>query len=202
MIRIQKLPESGRFKKLYAKINEIIAAVHSLMPVGGLNSLTDHTAIGVVRKSRAVGEAGKPSKQFALKHVRGDYLMCLPHSGGVIPVANIDDPSLVKIAKPWKLRASTWDGETIEGWAFEVVTTMIHEGIRLHSTRVSDGRKEIDQVVPHYLVNDLIYADQPDGGTAAVDMYNDDAPLIWCDQNRDGRSSRKPMCASTEDGDF
>jgi hypothetical protein len=148
------------------------------------------------------GKAGKSAKQFVLKGVREEYLLCLPYSSGASIPADValDHPSLIKIAKPEELRVSPFELVTVDGWVYETVVTSPFQGIRRHAVRVSDDKKEIQQVVPHFVHNWLIYADQPEGGTNAYD--EDDLDIPWLDTNRAGRIFCKTNVRTADDGDF
>jgi hypothetical protein len=147
------------------------------------------------------------TKQFVLKYVRNDYLLCLPYSSPasaediVSGFVAEDSSSLIKIAKPHELRNYDFDGLTVDGWSYDTVDTSPgFLAIRRHATRVTDSKKEIQQVVPHYMYNWLIYADQPEGGTNAYDGA--DNLIAWSDTNRAGRIFCKTNVRIDADGSF
>lgn len=58
------LPETGKFAKLYAWLNQLRDAVIALRPVQSLNVRSSHTAMGVSRQANpSAGDPGTPSNK-------------------------------------------------------------------------------------------------------------------------------------------
>lgn len=181
-------------------LNQLLEYCTSLDPQESPGLLTDHTTRGVSRRPRPQEPGARGgSTQFVLKAVKEDYYLCLPwDSSQSIPAdVALDSTSLVKVAKPFELRVADWDEFTVEGWTYHIVVTSPYQGIRRHAIRESDDKLEIQEVVPHYLNDCLIYADEPTGGTGAIDEAN--APITWSDTNRAGRIFCKTTVRITED---
>jgi len=205
----EELTATGRNARLFAWLNRLLRYTKQNQILSGVGYTRNHTPNGFTLALEPTRGGSSGTKQFIVKGVRNDYLQCLPYTSAAdansitIPADVALDPpdaSLIKIAKPPELRAYDFDGLTWDGWSYVVVVTSPFLGIRRHATRVSDGKKEIQEVVPHYLKNWVIYADQPVGGTNAYDA--DDNPIAWMDTNRAGRIFCKTTARITEDADF
>lgn len=123
---------------------------------------------------------GTPSAvvaQFRFVGFGGDFLL-----GRVFDGVNVGAED-VKIAKPYLLRNSTFNFRTREGVTYRAVGT--HQRI---ATKVgtSPPEREIQVIVEPYLEDDLIYATAHVKG--GVDVSSDGVPLLWVDDNRDGRA--------------
>lgn len=183
-------------------LNQLLEYCVSLSPQPSPGMLTDHTVRGVSRRARAqavtAGTDGSRTKQFLLKEVKGDYLKCLPYETGLaIPGDDYDPEDIVLIGKPPELQKSLFHGQTVDGWLYDVLDvtppggTLVWEGIRRHAT--NGLKKEIQQVIPKYRIDWLIYAtDNVDGLTG----------IEWLDINVDGRAFAKTLERVDEDGIF
>ncbi len=197
-------------------LNQLLEYVTSLQPLPSPGVLTDHTIRGVSRRIRESGGSGSTqsnTKQFVLKFVRADYIECLPYTTGETVPSSFDPASLVLIAKPAELRKNQFHTLTVDGISYDVITTTPQDGIRRHATRVSDGAKEIQEVIPHYYQNRLIYATSGiEGGTGVYDKRLDLTPgqsdptkwleIEWLEDNRGGRAFAATDVVIPEDGDF
>lgn len=106
--------------------------------------------------------------RFVLTGVAGDYLTATSAGGGS-----------VNIAKNPKLRTSI-TSQVIDGvtWNYTYTSSVqrsASNGTRTYYQRVSE----------RYIIGDIIYADQPAGGTGVTISG---IPLVWLDTNRDGRA--------------
>lgn len=118
------------------------------------------------------GGGGSPTEvaveRFIVVSVSGDYVTADRADGS---------ESGVKIAKPYKLQRSPWDGNSaiIDGNAIHYT---YNTDVKRTAT-TSGGLVEIQVVVPRYLVDDEIFACQADTGVSGVE---------WQDLNADGRA--------------
>lgn len=89
----------------------------------------------------------------------------------------------IKVAKPFKLRRSSYDGQTEEILGITHSYTYVDKNAR--TDRVSS--KNWDQrIYPPYKVGDRIYATIPDGGTGVKDDSNEEVEYL--DMNVDSRT--------------
>jgi len=119
-------------------------------------------------------------RQFRIVSIKGDYLFAEPFNG----VST--EGGLIKIAKPFLLRRTPFDG-TVGRNGFTFVYTTDTERV---STKTSDSTTEIQVIVPSYVVKDVIFCIKNiDGGTGvtAVVANEPSVPVIWIDMNLDGR---------------
>jgi len=126
------------------------------------------------------GAPGKPSevsgsKQFWLWQIKAEYFICMPYTTQEAKNQTIDpaDPKLVKIAKVFPLRRSTWDGQNLDGWEYASIEGDDGTYIKRVGTEVATGKKMKQYVVGIYHPYDLIYADKPEGGTGVFDKTLD-----------------------------
>lgn len=144
-------------------------------------------------------EASTPAsaKQFQLVAVFGDYVTAREWDG-------TNQGALTKIAKPHHLRRSPFDlqSETVlvEDPVSGNTTYTIAYEYRSHTFRIATITKQgvtlsvVEKQVPTPFYKtgaSLIYAIEPENGTAAVDESGED--ITWIDLNADARAwARKP----------
>lgn len=87
----------------------------------------------------------------------------------------------IKIAKPYKLRTSTYDGRTWGGIRYDHVFNY-----KRSARNTETGETETQIIVEPYRHNDLIYATAYVKG--GVDVISSGTSLLWLDDNRDGRA--------------
>ena len=110
--------------------------------------------------------------QFIIADVHGDWMNCSHYDGA--RAGSLD----VRIAKPYILRRTPWDGATREGVEYDYITDQ---------RRNADfgNRHETQVILPTYIPGDLLYASGPiAGGTGLPGVLAD---VLWLDGNRDGR---------------
>lgn len=109
--------------------------------------------------------------RFRVVSMEGDYLVCLPLNVGAV--------ENVKVAKPWDLRRTPFDGLTVNGISY----TYSSEGARTATA----GESEDQVVIPAYFAGAEIYAvDDPIGGTGVTD--ENAAEVTYQDVNLAGRA--------------
>lgn len=112
-----------------------------------------------------------PVRQFRVKSVQDDYLICHAWNGTDEAGANIN------VAKPWCLRKN---GQRFSGFTYTFT------GAQSRTVkRDSDGVTENQVIVPTYYPDDVIYAVIPLGGTG-VEVAGQ--AVRWVDLNTDGRA--------------
>lgn len=120
-------------------------------------------------------------KQFIVKSVNADTLTCHEYDG------TTEGNSDITVAKPWRLRRTPFDGQTI---VFTDENGSNYSATYVYSSNVSrqvtiGSVIENQVVIPRFKIDfDIIFADQPSNGTGLTDV-------IWCDTNRDGRAWAK-----------
>jgi len=127
-----------------------------------------------VRQAVAVGggASGSKAKQFKIKSVSSsDYLMC--HSYDGVTEGQED----VYVAKPWFLRGNlTWNGKSRLGVSYSATGPQVRI-----ATKGTVSETQI--VIPHYAVDDIIYAANAETGVSTADGK----AITWIDLNIDGR---------------
>lgn len=124
------------------------------------------------------GEAGASTQRYRVKTVAGDTLTCRTWDGSE------EGESDVTVAKPQPLRRSDWHNVTRDGATYTATNADGSARTLAHAGLEEDATSE-EVLVPSYAVNDVIVADQPDGGTGV-------ANVTWEDTNRGARSFHAP----------
>ena len=133
------------------------------------------------------GRAGMQIQLFEVIELGLDHVKCYSLDGA----ANTTSDIVTRVALPYLLRKSLFDGETRNGITYEYDETDIY------TKRVatdSESNTETQVIVPSYVEFDLIFAaSSVAGGTYA--WYEDDngvdQPITWLDLNLDGRAWAK-----------
>jgi hypothetical protein len=114
---------------------------------------------------------------FFIYAVDANYLVGNPYD----MIAGAASSKQVAIAKPWKLRVTPFDGQTINGISY------VYSSHVQRTATNADADEEIQVVVPDYLAGtDYVLAVYCPQGTAVAD-WNSKA-TIWQDVNYDGRA--------------
>jgi len=118
--------------------------------------------------------AGNIIQQFAVRSVQDDYLICQAWDGGFL--SGID----VQVAKPFLLKNSFFDGQTVDGVSYTYLDVNTREA--------TDGTTtETQLVTPSYFLDATIYAVKDVIG--GVDLNG--SGIEWLDLNVDGRAWAK-----------
>lgn len=167
-----------------AWLNQVVEAIaQRITLVGGRVRRHGTSVILQPGSAGAAAAAPRPVRMFRLTSVSPDYIEALEWDGETLA------GTAVTIAKPWLLRKTPFDGESIGGFSFGSFSA---DGTERTVTKISDSSTEDQIVVPAYTVagggydGDVIFAMRPVGGTGAVD--GDDEPIVWQDLNADARA--------------
>jgi len=128
--------------------------------------------VGMVPEAeQATGTLNRP-QQFRVQSVGNDHITC--HTWDGTTEGTVD----VKVAKPYLLRRTPFDGETRDGITYTYSSAVEREA--------DDGADTEDQViVDSYIEDDIIYAIRRISGGTDVTVSTVD--LQWLDLNIDGR---------------
>ena len=136
-------------------------------------------------------DAPSIKRQFKVKEVFDDYIDCQIFSG--IGANALTAVETVKIAKPPTLRRSGYDVDfgTEDAPADRTLingTVLTFTNLNVQKRKANDGTDdEVQVVIPNYVEGDIIYATfNIQGGLNTID--EDGAPVLWIDDNRDGRA--------------
>jgi len=146
---------------------------------------------------------GSTAAQMIVKVIKSDWIECLRYNEDTG-----EDPSpstatdYIKIALPYRLRKTPFDGMTIDGFTYTYLDPNPY-----HRRHVTFGvYHEIQVIVPKYRPGDLIYTtNHPLGGTTVLDRITD--PLLpqgltWLDLNVDGRAWAQTFERIAQDAGF
>lgn len=135
------------------------------------------------------------SKRVQIKDVKRDYLVC-----------EIDNPIdegekiEIKVAKPYNIRASSYDGKTVQYTSWSQGTT-INVAYTAHASsnynsRTADYQNasdvctvgaHIEMLYPPYMIDDFILVSANAVGNEGDNVQNIGSLVHWVDQNREGR---------------
>jgi hypothetical protein len=119
------------------------------------------------------------NKRFRVKVTYGDYIMC----HGYDTVNDEEDDEDILIAKPYLLRQTPFDGESIVFSESQTITYTYSDEATRSATDGTDTETQV--IVPSYFENDEIIAvSRISGGTGVV---VNDVQLAWEDMNTTGR---------------
>jgi len=151
---------------------------------------------------------GSFTQRMIVKQIKSDWFNCWPYDkNGEHPSYKEDSsPNYIKVAKPWELRFSDWDGQTIDGITFSYAGEDL-DWARRKATK--DSITEFHIVVrPWYIGEIILAATSITGGTDATDDGpNDDgiAPfsdLVWEDTNQAAHAWAETDIADPGDDDL
>lgn len=182
----RKEPETGIFRDVWKKLNEVIDYAREIAPVSGRGIKVDRTMNGALF-SADIESAPSPSRiqQFRLKEVGTNWLRCRSWNGTTEGATNI------YIARALTHRQSVFDGQSIsfssDGDAF--TASYVYSSATKRVKTIS-GVAETQVIIPLYKVDfDVIYASECQQSTGLLDPAN--APIVLVDLNTDGRAWAK-----------
>ncbi len=144
------------------------------------------TAVGWrLKMKQARGGSSSALQRMIVKEIKSDWFNCLPYDKDG---EHGTSENYIKVAKPWELRFSDWDGQTVDGISFS------YAGEDLNWSRRKATRGSITEihivVRPWYVGEIILAATNITGGTDATDDGPADdgvAPftdLVWEDTNQ------------------
>lgn len=139
--------------------------------------------------ARVMPVPGAAVQRFIVTAVKADHLECKAvNTLGGVQNLPLDAADVVRVMKPYKLRRTPFDGETIASEGVDI--TYVYAG---NTTRnADDGTNDEDQyVTPSYDVKSAAYQ-----GDEILAIYVgtspgyevDGAPVVWHELNTDGRA--------------
>jgi len=210
MQRPPRLPSlNGRDSVLMAYLRELESFCQQNQVVSGVGyRLTVRPtgttlAIDPAGHGRAVEHPGSTVQQMIVKDIKSDWIECLRYNEdtGADPNPSTE-ADYIKIALPYRLRRTPFDGLTIDGFTYAYLDPNPY-----HRRHVTFGAyHEIQVIVPKYRPGDLIYTtNHPLGGTTVLDRITD--PLLpqgltWLDLNVDGRAWAQTFERIAQDAGF
>lgn len=183
LLALGKEPKVGRrpgIFKQWRKGERITAARLDKMSrgidllTGGVNPPTQITNAGVGVKTLT------KIKRFQVIEVQRDYIDCYPFVGGG---NGVDNKQKYRIALPYQLRRSPFDGETRDSVTYEYTSAT-------ERTATSGSIEETQIIIPPYVTGDVIFAARGIDGGTGVNVGTTTTPkyLEWQDCNFDGRA--------------
>lgn len=180
----RKYSEKGLYAPVWKELNRILRYIQEIAPTTGHGVDVKRTMNGSLIRStkRADAEPGSVLNQYILKEILGDYLRCRTYDDG--GEGGVD----IFIAKPFRLRQTPFDGETItfdsDGDSYVASYSYLSSTNRMVTI---GGVQERQIVVPTWKTDfDIIYAMEVVEPTGVED--EDENPITLLDINADGRA--------------
>jgi hypothetical protein len=123
------------------------------------------------------GGSGSLEQRMIIKEIHDDWFLCLPYDkDGQHPAADVaTSADYIKVAKPYELRLTPWDGQTVDGITFDYSDES-------HRTATQGAIIEQHVIVrPWYVGEIIVAATQITGGTDQDDFAA--KALEWEDTN-------------------
>lgn len=142
--------------------------------IRGLQVAVDRLTTGAEppRNAAPLATPGR-SKRFQLVSVENDYLVAVVLDGAGAGALEY------KIAKPYLLRRSPFDGNSRNGVSYSYTNNTTRTASKAGETDITEV------VVPYYVAGDELYASRVFGGTGVT---VDGVDLVFLDDNRDARA--------------
>lgn len=167
-----QVPGLNRFQRTtFRPVNEMTKAFNAVAPMPG-------AVRQVIPGAGSVGTL--IIRQFQITGMDGDYFEAKAYDG------TTQTGSAIKIAKPFQLRRTPFDGEYISG--LQVSYSYSSDTTR---TATHDDEDEEQLVIPKYLIDfSVIFAVKPVAGSTGVTWFDGegDVPIGWLDLNLDARA--------------
>lgn len=151
----RKQIESGLYAPVWREFNKLIDYVREISLTGGRNvrlnrTLNGTTVVGVPESSSS---AGTTLKQYRVKSIQPDYLIC-QEFGGDIDNISTDGANNVYVARDPELRRTYFDGKTIS-WSSDSDTFDASYAYSSNTKRVktTSNGPETQVIVPYYKVD-------------------------------------------------
>jgi len=163
-------------------MNEIVDAVNEnrLAPAPGyrIRGTGTGTTLDISMPKVEAGIAAS-IEQYRITAIFDDYLEARTWNG------TTQGSTTIKIAKPWRLRKTGWDGVTVtydfNGAATPIRYTYAARAGYRSALNTATNATENQAIIPVYSVNDILYATEPTGGTLVT-------VATWLDLNVDARA--------------
>lgn len=126
------------------------------------------------------GGTSTPVQCYKITGIAADYLTAVTWDG------TTPGTESVRIAKPPMIRRVDWHNITRDGITYTSTNADGQSRTLGHSGTGEDDAESEEVLYPSYAANDIIYADQPTGGTGVS------AAPSWMDTNRSGRQFHAP----------
>ncbi len=130
-----------------------------------------------IKPGRNRGGSGSLEQRMIIKEIHDDWFLCLPYDkDGQHPAADVATTAdYIKVAKPYELRLTPWDGQTVDGITFDYSDES-------HRTATQGAIIEQHVIVrPWYVGEIIVAATQITGGTDQEDFAA--KALEWEDTN-------------------
>jgi len=171
---------------LASQLNELAALIPTLLTGGNGISIIKSGGRFIIGLDPTAPVNVGVHKAFRVKSVEVDYLICRTWNGKT--EGSID----VKIALPPLLRRSPFD-LTVAGR--DGFTYVYLSNTERTSTKTADATTEEQEIIPRYVVNDIIIAVKSVAGSTGVFQDTENGaginPIEWIDANFDDRMWRE-----------
>jgi hypothetical protein len=179
-----------------AYLREMQAYAHQNQIVKGVDYRLNVSPFGTTLKINfpaGSGKAGSTVARMIIKQIQSDWFNCLFYDkDGQHPSVEefgsgeADESDYIKVAKPWELRFTDWDGQTVDGITFSYAG----EDLNWARRKATQGSITEFQIVvrPWYIGEIILAVSKIKGGTDATDDGPaddgvDPADIEWEDLN-------------------
>jgi len=176
---VKELPRKPSGNSAHVKfLGDVVDVIKERTPLKSDDYGIEQTVNGWrIKFTRSKGGSGSLEQRMIVKEIHDDWFLCLPYGkDGQEPPEDIATPAdYIKVAKPYELRRTPWDGETIDGITFDY-----SDGSHRLATK---GTVKEHHIVarPWYVDEIIVAATSITGGTDQQDLDAQD--LVWEDTN-------------------
>jgi len=139
--------------------------------------LYTNTGGDLVPRYGAFGGGGGGTTLTVIRSIGNDHLITRTIVGSVLGATDI------LVAKNWRNQRTPWDGNTINGYTY-VYSTTIRRQVTITA---SPGFVQIEEVIPSYNVNDVIFAVETGSPILSVTVAGTPVDVTRTDLNNDNR---------------
>lgn len=173
----RKQRETGFFREVWKAYNDLVDYCRETAVTSGRGVVVTRTANGTLLSASAIAGNDVEIKQFRLKSVQDDYLVCRTWDG------TTEGETDYNVAKPYDLRRTGWHGVTVT-YSLESIlgaSASVSYFYQTGTYRIANGT-EHQGIRPFYVPDKtVIYAVKADHTGV------EDAP-DWIDLNTDARA--------------
>lgn len=174
----RKQRESGFFREVWKAYNDLVDYCREIAVTSGRGVTVTRTANGTLLSASVAAASDVQIKQFRVKSVQNDYLVCREFDG------TTELETDVNVAKPFELRRTGWHGVTVTYTLESILGAQasVSYAYQTATYRIANGT-EHQGIRPFYVPDQtVIFASKVENGTGVEDADE------WIDINTAGRA--------------